>query len=100
MHVAIRRYETDASVMPEIKEKVETIFLPEISRIRGFVAYYAVNCGDGDLATVSVFETEEGTRESTRLSGEFAKKYFADKTHRLSVDEGELLVERHASQAV
>jgi hypothetical protein len=100
MHVAIRRYELPAELMTDLKEKIQNEFVPEITRVSGFNAYYAVQTGSSEIATVSVFETADGTDESTRMAAEFVQRYWPGQTRRISVDEGETLVERHVSMAV
>ena len=100
MHVAIRRYEVAPELMLDIKEKIQSEFLPEIGRIPGFNAYYAVQAGSSGLVTVSVFETEDGTDESTRLAAQLVQRYWPGQTKRLTVDEGETLVEQHVSMLV
>jgi hypothetical protein len=38
-------------------------FIPIIKDADGFLAYYAVNAGAGEIATVSVFEDQAGAEE-------------------------------------
>jgi hypothetical protein len=97
MHVAIRRYELPPELIPDIKAKIQSEFLPEIARVSGFNAYYAIQTGASQIATVSVFETEDGTDESTRIAAEFVQRFWPGQTKRLSVDEGHTLIEQHVS---
>lgn len=96
MNVAIRRYTSEPGIVIELKSALEQHFLPEISQLAGFVAYYAVDCGDGDIATISVFETPEAVQRSMRMAQEFVKNYFPDRVSRMGADEGLCFVERHA----
>lgn len=100
MHVAVRRYEMPPELIPDIKAKIQSEFLPEIAHISGFNAYYAVQTSSSQIATISVFETEDGTDESTRMAAEFAQRYWPGQTKRLTVDEGHTLVEQHVSMLV
>jgi hypothetical protein len=70
MYVTIRRYEgvTDPS---EVTRHVNEGFLPIISEIPGFVAYYWVDAGEGVMASTSVFEHKSGAEESTWRAGEY-----------------------------
>lgn len=97
MHVAIRRYEMPPELIPDIKAKIKSDFFPDIARISGFNAYYAIQTGSNQIATVSVFETEDGTDESTRIAAEFVQRFWPGQTKRLTVDEGETLLEQHVS---
>jgi hypothetical protein len=76
MYVAVRRYEgaTDAQ---KVAQLVEEHFVPIISELPGFVAYYLVDAGDGVIATTSVFEHKDAEEESTFLAGEFVAEHLA-----------------------
>jgi hypothetical protein len=76
MYVAVRRFEgvTDPSEAGRI---VNEGFVPIISEIPGFVAYYWVDAGDGVMVSTSVFEHKDAEEESTFLAGEFAAQHLA-----------------------
>ncbi len=72
MYVVVRTWANGNALADEIakrQQEVEEI----ISGVPGFVAYYATRSGD-TLTTVTVTENREGSRESTRLAGEWVKK--------------------------
>ena len=70
MYVAVRRYEgvTDSQ---KVAKMVEEDFLPIISEMPGFVAYYCVDAGDGVMVSTSVFEHKDAEEQSTFRAGEF-----------------------------
>jgi hypothetical protein len=70
MYVAVRRYE-GVSDPQKVGQLVEEGFVPIISELPGFVAYYVVDAGDGVVVTTSVFEHKDAEEESTFLAGEF-----------------------------
>ena len=76
MYAAVRRYEgvTDPS---EVRRQVEEGFIPIISEMPGFVAYYLVDAGDGVLVTTSVFEHKDAEEQSTFVAGEFVAEHLA-----------------------
>jgi len=65
MYAVVRRYSAEPSNLEEIRRRVDEEFLPIVSQTRGFVSYYALDDGSGDLVTVSVFLSKEGAEEST-----------------------------------
>ena len=76
MYVAVRRYEgvTDPREAGRI---VNEGFVPLISEIRGFVAYYWIDAGGGVMISVSVFEDQAGAEESNRRAAAFAAQGLA-----------------------
>ena len=70
MYVAVRRYEgvTDSQ---KVARLVEEDFVPIISEMPGFVAYYCVDAGDGVMVSTSVFEHKDAEEQSTFRAGEF-----------------------------
>ena len=76
MYAAVRRYEgvTDPK---EVARQVEEHFLPILSQIPGFVAYYAVDAGEGVMVTTSVFEHQAAEEESSWRAGQFVAQHIA-----------------------
>ena len=77
MHVAIRRYQTDPASVDEIMRQVNEGFIPIIKDAEGFLAYYALNAGAGEIATVSVFEDQAGAEESIRMAADWVRQNLA-----------------------
>ena len=70
MYVAVRRYE-GVSDAQKVAQLVEEGFVPIISEMPGFVAYYLVDAGDGVMVSSSVFEHKTAEEQSTFRAGEF-----------------------------
>ena len=77
MYVSIRRYKTTPSAAHELARRVNKGFLPIISKVPGFVAYYTVDAGNDVVASVSVFEDEAGAEESNRMAADWVKENIA-----------------------
>jgi hypothetical protein len=77
MHVAIRRYQVDPGSVSEITRHVNEGFIPIIKDVEGFLAYYVVNAGAGEVATVSVFEDQAGAEESIRVAADWVRQNLA-----------------------
>jgi len=99
---AIRSYQTTSPASQELRDQlareIERDFLPKIEHLSGFHGYYAVDCGENRLVTISLFETEAGATESTRIAAEHLK------TNKMPVElgspdvaEGEVKVLREAA---
>jgi hypothetical protein len=74
MYVAVRRYEgvTDPK---EAARLVDEGFVPIISEMPGFVAYYWVDAGDGVMVSTSVFEHKDAEEQSTYRAGDFVAEH-------------------------
>ena len=70
MYIAVRRYEgvTNPSEAGRI---VDEGFVPIISEMPGFVAYYLVDAGDGVTVSTSIFEHKDAEEQSTYRAGKF-----------------------------
>ena len=76
MYVAVRRYEgmTDPQRVAEVAQEG---FVPMISEMPGFVAYYLVDAGDGVSVSTSVFEHKAAEDQSTFGAGGFIAEHLA-----------------------
>jgi hypothetical protein len=54
----------------EVVRQVNEGFVPLISDMDGFVAYFALNAGQGEFGTVSVFHDQQSAEESNRVAEE------------------------------
>jgi hypothetical protein len=72
MYLVVRRYEKASPLFDLLLQREEEV-KQVISGVQGLVAYYFATTNDGGL-TVTVCETEEGTRETTRLAAEWVNK--------------------------
>jgi hypothetical protein len=76
MYATVRRYEgvTNPS---ETGRRVRETFLPVISEIPGFVAYYLVDAGGGVIISTSVFQDKAGAEESNRRAAAVVRESLA-----------------------
>ena len=76
-YAAVRRYEgvTDPA---EAGRRVAEGFLPIISGIDGFVAYYFVDAGDHVMVSTSVFEDKAGAEASTEEAADWVAENLAE----------------------
>ena len=56
MYAAIRQYKTTPGSNPEIARVAIEGYLPIISKVPGFVAYYGLEADDDEYVAVAVFE--------------------------------------------
>jgi hypothetical protein len=76
MYAVVRRYE-GVSDSQKVRQLAEEGFVPIISEMPGFVAYYHVDAGDGVIVSTSVFEHKDAEEQSTFRAGEFVQEHLA-----------------------
>ncbi len=74
MHMTIRLYELDPDWVDMLLRRVTEEFVPMIRDAPGFLAYYALDAGDGTVASVSVFEDQAGAEEWNRLAADWVRR--------------------------
>src|SRR5687767_14952657 len=78
MYAAIRRYQTDPDSVDEVARQVNEGFVPLISDMQGFVAYFALNAGQGEFGSVSVFEDQQSAEESNRVAEDWVNQNLSE----------------------
>ncbi len=72
MHVVVRKWANAAALADALQQREQEV-RDLIQGVPGFVAYYATREG-GSVTTISVYQTREGTQESTRLAREWVQQ--------------------------
>jgi hypothetical protein len=95
MFASIRRYRLHKGSMDELASRVDDGFAEEISTRPGFVSYEFVDCGDGEVMTVSVFDQATGAAGSRDLARRWTEENLQDlEFTRMGALDGEILVSR------
>lgn len=76
MYATVRRYE-GAIDPPEVARRVREGFLPIISGIDGFVAYYFLDAGAGVMLSTSVFRDQAGALQSNAAAADWVRQNLA-----------------------
>ena len=73
MYATVQRYE-GVSNPTEAAQRVNEGFVPLISQIPGFVAYYWVDAGGGVMISTSVFQDQASAEESNRRAADYVRQ--------------------------
>jgi hypothetical protein len=93
MYVVVRRY-TGASKLIDAMVERQAEVKDLISSVPGFRAYYAVNTGDGGVATITACDDQAGTSESSRRAAEWVRNNVAGVTiNPPEISEGETYID-------
>ena len=74
MFASMRRYRLQPGSLAEFTRRVDESFADQIAAQPGFVSYQLIDCGGGDLFTLSIF-LESGQAEASR---ELAQRWTED----------------------
>jgi hypothetical protein len=96
MFASIRRYRVDADAMDELLHMVDTDFAQTVEQMDGFVAYECIDCGDGQLCTVSVFRDRAAAEASAAAATTWVRDTLSSRydIERLDASTGEVCVSR------
>ena len=64
MYISVRKFQLKRSAS-EVREAAMTGLYPILKASQGFQAHWVVECTDGDIAAVSVFDTESNAHAAT-----------------------------------
>jgi hypothetical protein len=77
MHAAVRRYKVSDS--EAFIGKIEEDFTDRLkAEVDGFVGYYVIDGGGGDIATVTVGETQDAIDKSAEMAAERVRETASD----------------------
>jgi heme-degrading monooxygenase HmoA len=74
MYASIRKYYVIPGTTEEFLRRVQQGFVPLISRVSGFRAYYVLQVGDDEVISVSLFDSQAGAEESVRRAADWVAK--------------------------
>jgi len=95
MFTTIRQYRCDPSMVSELAHRIDESFAQDIADQPGFVAYEVIDCGGGDLFTLSVFSDREASERTTELATTFIREHLSDlEIERTGLFTGEVVVNR------
>ena len=95
MFASIRRYRLHQGSMDDLMRRIDEDFAGQIGDQPGFVSYEALDCGDGEITTISVFRQREQAEGSRELAQRWSEENLGDlRFTRLEALHGEILVSR------
>ena len=96
MYASIRKYQVDQDQMPEVMRRVDEIFASRLEDSPGFAGYYAVDCGNRVLITVTLGDDREAVDRSAEMAADFVRDELAEiDIERVEAAEGEVSVSRN-----
>lgn len=101
MFTTIRQYRGNPDDVRDVAHVTDEHFADQLSEMDGFVAYEMIDCGGGDLFTITVFTDRDASMRSNDLAAKFVDEHLADMDiTRTSAYTGEVLVNRARSDVM
>jgi hypothetical protein len=92
---SVRRYTLRTGSIGELMHIVDEVFADEVEAMDGFEAYHALDCGGGELVSISLFRDQAAAEESDERALEFVRRELGDfDIERTEVLGGEVVVSR------
>jgi hypothetical protein len=96
---SIRRYRLARGSMDELARRVDKGFAEEVCARPGFVSYEFIDCGDGEIVTISIFGEVHQAEGSRELAQRWTEENLADlEFRRIEALHGEVVVSRAADE--
>ena len=74
MYAVVRHYHFKKEDSEKIDKIIQEGFVPLLKESQGFVRYYWLDTGEGEGASLSVYNDKAGADESIRLAANFVKE--------------------------
>src|SRR5690349_563601 len=101
MYANVRTYRVSPADVGRIMHAIDDSFVPELSSQPGFVAYQAIDAGEGTLVTVTTFREEADASNSAGLAKDFIARELSDvELERLSMFNGAVSVSQAVEQVL
>lgn len=101
MFTTIRQYRCDPADVARIAHTADERFADELADMPGFVAYEIIDCGSGDLCTLTVFTNRDSAERSSEMAAEFIREHLSDLQFERKMNlTGEVLVNRAKSDVL
>jgi|SRR5438128_2636551 len=76
MHLVLRRYRIRLGSTESAAQRAQESLVPELRQVPGFMTFHLADVGDGMVASLGLFETQEGAALGERLmSGWFREDW-------------------------
>jgi hypothetical protein len=70
---SLRRYRLRSDSVAELMHVVDEVFAEQIQEMDGFEAYHALDCGGGEIVSISLFRDQATAEESDERALEFVR---------------------------
>ena len=102
MFASIRRYRLRSGSIDDLLHLVDTDFAESVQEMEGFVEYQVLECGNGELITISTFRDRRSAEASIEMSADWVRDTLSRRfdLERLEAFVGEVAISRAAEHVL
>ena len=96
MFASIRRYRLESGSIDDLLHLVDTDFAETVQEMDGFLEYQVVECGNGEIVTVTTFRDRRSAEASMEISADWIRDTLAAQfdLERFEAFVGEVVISR------
>ena len=98
MFSSVRRYRLKSGSFDDLLHLVDTDFAETVQEMEGFVEYQVLECGNGELVTITTFKDRQSAAVSAEMAADWIRDTLARRfdLERLEAFVGEIAISRAA----
>jgi hypothetical protein len=102
MFASIRRYRLESGSIDDLLRLVDTDFADTVEELEGFVEYQVLECGNGEIITITTFTDRNRAEESMQLSADWVRDTLSRRFDltRLEAFVGEVVISRARAEVL
>jgi quinol monooxygenase YgiN len=77
MFASVRRYRLESGSIDDLLHLVDTDFAESVQEMEGFLEYQVIECGNGELITVTTFRDRRSAEASMEMSADWIRDTLA-----------------------
>jgi quinol monooxygenase YgiN len=77
MFASVRRYRLESGSIDELLHLVDTDFAETVQEMEGFLEYQVVECGNGEIITITTFKDRRSAEASMEMAADWIRDTLA-----------------------
>ena len=77
MFASVRRYRLESGSIDELLHLVDTDFAESVEEMDGFVEYQVLECGNGEIITITTFKDRRSAEASMEVAADWVRDTLA-----------------------
>jgi len=73
MFASVRRYRLESGSIDDLLHLVDTDFAESVQEMDGFIEYQVLECGNGEIITISTFRDRRSAEASMEMSADWVR---------------------------